>query len=117
MNIKTYLTMTVIGAVLGALVGGICGWLVSVIWPCVITGTIAGVIGIWTWNKWPSWFATQYVETWHSGAIVFVLCVVFGGAIGAFAGWSVLGLGLGALFGVIVVGMSYGIRHLPFNVQ
>lgn len=114
---KTYLILAVIGACVGALVGGLCGWLIGLIWPCVIVGASAGLVGIFTWNKWPGWFATQYVDTWHSGAIVFVLCVVFAGAIVAFTGWGVRGLGLGALFGVIVVGMSYGVRHLPINVQ
>lgn len=116
-TMKTYLILAVIGACIGALVGGIAGWLVGLIWPCVIVGTAAGLVGIFTWNKWPGWFATQYVDTWHSGAIMFVLCVVFASAIGAFTGWGVRGLGLGALFGVIVIGMSYGIRRLSLNVQ
>lgn len=116
-TMKTKLILTLVGAVIGALVGVGIGWLCGVTQPCLCVGTAAGIVGIWTWNKWPSWFATQYVETWHSGAIMFVLCVAFGGAVGAFTGWNVRGLGLGALFGVIVVGMSYGIRKLPLNVQ
>jgi len=113
---KTYLILAVIGAVIGALVGAIAGWLVSLVWPCVIVGTVAGAIGLPTFRIWPNWFSDR-VPDWVPGAVMLVVCVMLGGVIGAFTGWDVRGCGFGALFGCIVVGMSYGIRHLPLNVQ
>ncbi|GEM_PF-5740068 len=113
---KYYLILAFIGAAVGALVGLVAGWLVSLLWPCVIVGAVAGALGLSTWHIWPSWFSDR-VPDWVPGAVMLVVCVMLGGVIGAFTGWDVRGCGFGALFGIIVVGMSYGIRLMPFNVQ
>lgn len=115
-TMKRFLILVVIGALIGALIGGITGWLVSLVWPCVIVSAVAGAIGLPTFRIWPNWFSDR-VPDWVPGAVMLVVCVMLGAAIGAATGWNVRGCGLGALFGCIVVGLSYGIRYLPLNVQ
>ena len=103
-------------AILCGMVGLVFGWLVGKFSPFVLCGVAAGIVGVAARDHWPRLF-NEYLSFWWCSFVMIVACVMLGGNIGAATGWHILGLTLGALFGVLIATVSLVFYFLRRNVQ
>lgn len=108
--------ISLIGGVVGLSIGLFAGWISGPVMPNAIVGFVAGIIAIWTCNSWPGWFGNS-IPSWAASVIVLFCCVMLGGTTGAFTGWAVRGVRLGAIFGVVLIIMPLIAQRLPIKIQ